>query len=144
MDCGRIEYLTASKKVRHMVKPSPEKLIFIRGGKVPWQPCEWGDPNIKVTARQKDLSDPNFLRLGMTLFEASPGSYSTHNQYDELYYFLAGEAVFTTGSEQVHARAGDVVVVPRGVQVQVTIARPIRTFCVGVPHWLAKAGDSKK
>jgi ethanolamine utilization protein EutQ (cupin superfamily) len=112
-------------------------LILCRGESVPWEDCDWGDPAITVVARQKDLSEPGFLRLGMTLFEAEPGSYSTENAYDELYFFLAGSARFESGGDAIQAGTGDVVVVPRGTRVRVTIEEPIRTFCVGVPHWLA-------
>ena len=47
-----------------------------------------------------------------------------HAREDEIFYVLEGEALFQRGVERIEARAGDAVVLPRGIQHGFAVRSP--------------------
>jgi quercetin dioxygenase-like cupin family protein len=92
------------------------------------QAIVFGPGDGKVIPRP-DTNGVVTLKLGreatngaVTVFETSrargdaggPGLHS-HPGFDEMFYVLSGEFVFTVGSEEIHAGTGSFVYLPRGI-----------------------------
>jgi mannose-6-phosphate isomerase-like protein (cupin superfamily) len=81
---------------------APARDVWWYGGKV----------GVKLTAAQTDG------RTGMWLWEAGRGATAplhVHEREDEFFLVVEGTARFVRGEERIEARAGDLVVLPRGV-----------------------------
>src|SRR5437868_13990251 len=92
-------------QVRRSIGANPEPMDF---GSVHWAVRE-GDP---IGAEQS---------VGLAVFDAGKGNVEhVHPNCEEIVYVLDGEVEHTLGDQRTSLRAGDLIVVPRGIPHQLT------------------------
>lgn len=105
MDIPEIE-----RQVRRAVGSAPEQTEF---GSVQWAARRDDPPGAEQT-------------VGLAVFDAAKGNVEhVHPDCEEVVYVLEGEVEHTLGDQRTRLRAGDLIVVPRGV-----------------PHRLLNRGDA--
>ena len=105
------------RQVRRGVGTAPEATDF---GSVQWA-VRAGDP------------DGAEQTAGLAVFDAGKGNVEhVHPNCEEIVYVLAGEVEHTLGEQSARLRAGDLIVVPRGVAHRLVNhgAAPARAYIV--------------
>jgi quercetin dioxygenase-like cupin family protein len=105
------------QQVRRAVGSAPEAADF---GSVQWAARAGDPPGAEQT-------------VGLAVFDAGKSNVEhTHPDCEEVVYVLEGEVVHTLGDQRTTLRAGDLIVVPRGVPHRLlnTGDVPVRAYIV--------------
>lgn len=110
-------------------------------------PTTWFDGNVYTVKASAESTNGAMSVLESSILPGSGPPLHVHTQEDEAFYVLSGQLSFTVGDEQFLGKAGDFVLVPRGVphcfkNISAHVAHTIFVYTpAGFEKFFQEAGD---